>query len=211
MSRLKTVLGVALAVAISGAANANFSYNIIQSDIMFQPSGSVVNVPFVSGGPENNYVDHLTGVAGALVGDGSGNSSAVVTIIYDVNTNGKGPVNQLNLTILGAVFEFGRIYWSDVVMDMNNNVVLNASGSFLGSSYQGGSDGAIVFNQSYTFAPLHQFRVVKTFELDINNMPLPSASIAALTLVEQNWVPEPASMIALSAGLAGLVLRRRRK
>lgn len=211
MSRLKTVLGVALAVAISGAANANFSYNIIQSDIMFQPSGSVVNVPFVSGGPENNHVDHLTGVAGALVGDGSGNSSAVVTIIYEVDTNGKGPVNQLNLTILGAVFEFGRINWSDVVMDMNNNVVLNASGSFLGSSYQGGSDGAIVFNQSYTFAPLHQFRVVKTFELDINNMPLPSASIAALTLVEQNWVPEPASMIALSAGLAGLVLRRRRK
>jgi len=194
-----------------GASHANFSYNIIQSDIMFQPSGSVAGVPFVSGGPENNHVDHLTGTAGALVGDGSGNSSAVVTIIYEVDTNGKGPVNQLNLTILGAVFEFGRIDWRDVVRDMNNNVLLQATGTFLGSSHQGGSDGAIVFNQSYTFAPVHRFRVEKIFTLDINNMPLPSASIAALTLVEQNWVPEPASMIALSTGLAGLVLRRRRK
>jgi hypothetical protein len=210
MSRLKTVLGVALAVALCGASHAAFSYNIIQSDITFQPSGNVANVPFVSGGPQNNHVDHLTGVAGALVGDGSGNDSAVVTIIYDVNTNG-GPANQLNLTILGAVFESGRIAWIKEVFDMNGNSLLSISGAFLGSSYGGGSDGAIVFNQSYGFSPVTQFKVVETFTLDINNQPLPSSSIAALTLVEQNWVPEPASMIALSAGLAGLVLRRRRK
>jgi len=36
-------------------------------------------------------------------------------------------------------------------------------------------------------------------------------SWAALGFVEQDWVPEPASLLALGAGLGGLLLRRRRK
>ncbi|MER3402907.1 MAG: hypothetical protein C4336_01340 [Armatimonadota bacterium] len=39
---------------------------------------------------------------------------------------------------------------------------------------------------------------------------VPGPDTAQLLLVEQDWAPEPASILALAAGLGGLALRRRK-
>ncbi|MFN4033409.1 MAG: PEP-CTERM sorting domain-containing protein [Fimbriimonadales bacterium] len=57
-------------------------------------------------------------------------------------------------------------------------------------------------------APANDVTVYENFVLFV--LPTNPVSTASLLLVEQDWVPEPASMLALSAGLAGLAALRRR-
>ncbi|GIV07336.1 MAG: hypothetical protein KatS3mg017_0538 [Fimbriimonadales bacterium] len=74
-----------------------------------------------------------------------------------------------------------------------------------------GTDGVFSVTIPVTLAaPANDVTVYENFLLFV--LPTNPVSTAGLLLVEQDWVPEPASMLALSAGLAGLagLLRRKR-
>jgi hypothetical protein len=64
--------------------------------------------------------------------------------------------------------------------------------------------GAFSFNQFYPLAaPSSHFMVFEVFLLHIDGAPAPGISTASLQLVEQDWVPEPASLLALGRRTGG--------
>ena len=209
-TRLSLIAGVAV---FAQAAFATINYNVLEADIAYNNGDS--NALNVS---QNGNSITFTSVPPMGVGDGfwtgNGHAAATVTIIYTVTSD--KPLTGLDLIFTGSTTNLGEVSYSELVENWSQGggsgtVLASTSGVYKGGGFTGGADGGFTNETALDFGTsVFSYKVKKTFTLlDLDNNP--AGSVATLGLVEQNAVPEPASMGALAIGALGLLARRRRK
>ena len=209
-TRLSLIAGVAV---FAQAAFASINYNVLTATVAYN-NGDSNNLTVDTDGNAITF----TSVPPIGVGDGfwtgNGHAAATVTIIYTVESD--KALNGLDLIFDGSLTNLGQVSYSELVENWSSGggsgaILTSTSGAYNGAGFQGGVDGGFTNETFLDFGTsVFSYKVKKTFTLlDFDNNP--NLSVATLGFVEQNAVPEPASMGALAIGALGLLARRRRK
>jgi hypothetical protein len=189
-------------LAAAVAAHADLSFSNLNATITFEDS-SVYNLTVlenahgldITAGSMPMYVDSVN----------SSHNFATVSVSYDATSTTN--INELSLMFSGMTFGSGFVTYDESVFDTSNNLLDSVSGSVSG-------DNAFIHTDVLSFDSVTAFHVTKTFTLDLRTVRegiITNGSLASLGIIQQNAVPEPATLGALAIGGLGLLARRRRK
>jgi hypothetical protein len=215
MMMRRVMTSVLVASVLATGAFASWNVTVINSSGVLNPPSTVVSVPTTVITSPLPQITFLTGAATPnpiLVGDGTAFTNGTFSGVYSIapQPGNTTLLTGFNFVISGVVDGSAMIVWQKkVVRNSDNAILYNDSGYFAGSGF-GGTDGpfSVVIPATLSM-PANDVTVYENFLLFV--LPSSPTSTAGLLLVEQDWVPEPASMIALSSGLVGLLALRRRK
>jgi len=196
-------LGLIAAAALSQAA---LNYNNVSAKVTFDGVNTIDMNVLIDG----NSIT-FTSIPPMIVSTFGPPSTAVIDISYDV-TSQKG-INGLDLIFTGMAFGNGNVGYNETVKDDADNVIASISGNKSNEAFS--VDDFLSFSNGAETS----YHVTKSFTLDLNggNTLVHQLGVsqepsgASIGLIEQNAVPEPASMGALAVGALGLLARRRRK